>query len=137
VLVVDYDPDILRLVGIKLRRAGFEVLTALDGDQGLAMALSHRPDVLLTEVMLPGRDGLSLVADTRRQLGAAAPITILLSQKGQAADIVAGLACGADDYIVKPFSPRELIARITVALIKAGQRQQSAPARPALAEGGA
>jgi DNA-binding response OmpR family regulator len=121
VLAVDPDPDDLRLIGLKLRQAGFEVLTALDGERGLALVLSSRPEVLLTEVMLPGRDGLSVVAEARRQLGPAAPVAILLSQNGEEADVVAGLRAGADDYIVKPFSPRELIARITVARVRAGR----------------
>jgi DNA-binding response OmpR family regulator len=137
VLAIDYDRDILRLVEIKLRRAGFEVLTTANSDQALATILSHRPDVLLTEVMLPGRDGTSIVAEAKKQLGEAAPIAILLSHKGQEADIVAGLASGADDYIVKPFSPRELIERITVALIKAGRHARPAAPGSAPGEGGA
>jgi DNA-binding response OmpR family regulator len=120
-LVVDYDPDILRLVEIKLRRAGYRVLTAASGDQGLALVRSARPDVLVAELLLPGCDGARLVAETKRELGAAAPIAILLGRGESEADIVAALACGADDYLVKPFSPRELLARITVARVRAGR----------------
>lgn len=126
VLAIDYDPDVLRLVDIKLRRAGFDVLTALSGECGLAAALTRQPDVLLVEVMMPDRDGRSIVADTRSRLGPRAPVAILMSQSGQEADIVAGLACGADDYIVKPFSPRELLERITVALVRAGRHAGAA-----------
>jgi DNA-binding response OmpR family regulator len=133
VVAVDSDLDVLRLIEIKLRRAGFQVLKASDGDQGLAMVLAHRPDVLVTEVMLPGRDGMSLVTEVRRQLGAQAPIAILLSSSGKEADIVEGLSRGADDYIIKPFSPRELIARVMVAAVKAGLHadpKAPAPATP-------
>jgi DNA-binding response OmpR family regulator len=122
---MDYDPDTLRLVDIKLRRAGFEVLTALTCERGLMAALTYHPDVLLAEVMMPDGDGRSIVAEAKRRLGARAPIAILMSQNGQEADIVAGIACGADDYIVKPFSPRELLVRITVALVRAGRQAGS------------
>ena len=128
VLAIDDDPDTLRLIEIKLRRAGFEVRTALVGDHGLAIALTHHPDVLIAEVMLPERDGRSIVAEVKQRLGAAAPIAILMSQNGQAADVVAALAAGADDYIAKPFSPRELLARITVALARAGRHATVASA---------
>jgi two-component system alkaline phosphatase synthesis response regulator PhoP len=118
-LVVDSDPDILRLVEHKLRPAGFEVLTALDGERGLALAMVKRPTVLLAEALLPGLDGLSLVAETRRLLGPTGPVAILLSESEQEADIAAALASGADDYVLKPFSPRELITRIAVARARA------------------
>ena len=121
VLAIDDDPDVLRLIEIKLRRAGLHVRTALTGDQGLAIALAHRPDVLISEVMLPERDGRSIVAEVKRQLGAAAPVAILMSEHGREADIVGALAGGADDYVVTPFSPRELLVRITVALARAGR----------------
>ena len=137
VLAIDYDPDVLRLVDIKLRRAGFEVLTALTGERGLVAALTHHPDVLLAEVMMPDRDGRSIVAEAKSRLGPRAPIAILMSQNGQEADIVAGLSCGADDYIVKPFSPRELLERITVALVRTGRHAGSAMTDAVPAEYGA
>ena len=112
VLVIDDDPDVLHLTEINLRRAGFEVHTALTGDRDLAIALSHRPGVLISEVMMPERDGRHIVAEVKQQLGATAPIAILMSQNGPTADIVDAFACGADDYIIKPFSPRELLVRI-------------------------
>jgi DNA-binding response OmpR family regulator len=129
VLVIDSDPDTLRLIDIKLRRAGFEVLTALSGTDGLAWAAAKRPDVILAEVELSGCDGRALVAEARRQLTGRVPIAILMSRSDAQADIVAALASGADDYIVKPFSPRELMVRINVALARLSQRDElEAPA---------
>lgn len=120
-LVVDDEADILRLIEIKLRKAGFEVMTARDGQEGLTKALAEKPDLMLVDVMMPRMDGYAVVSEVRRSLGDEAPIIILLTARGQEADVVKGLTSGADDYIVKPFSPRELIARINVALIKSGK----------------
>jgi len=120
-LVVDDETDILRLIEIKLKKAGFEVVTARDGQEGLDKALAEKPDIMLVDVMMPRMDGYSVVSEVRQKLGSEAPIIILLTAKGQEADVVKGLTSGADDYIIKPFSPRELIARINVVLIKSGK----------------
>ncbi|HYL44282.1 MAG TPA: response regulator [Ktedonobacteraceae bacterium] len=120
-LVVDDEADILRLIEIKLKKAGFEVTTARDGQEGLDKALAIKPDLLLIDVMMPKLDGYSVVAEVRNVLGAESPIIILLTARGQETDVIKGLTSGADDYIIKPFSPRELIARINVALIKSGK----------------
>jgi DNA-binding response OmpR family regulator len=119
-LVVDDEVDILRLIEIKLRKAGFEVMTARDGQEGLSKALAEKPDLMLVDVVMPKLDGFSLVSEVRKSLGAAAPVIILLTSKGEEADVVKGLSSGADDYIIKPFSSHELIARIQVTLIKHG-----------------
>ena len=121
ILAVDDEEDILRLIEIKLKKAGFEVLTAHDGQAALERALAEKPDLMLVDVMMPGRDGYSVISEVKRQLGAEAPIMILLTARGQEIDVVQGLTTGADDYIIKPFSPRELIARINVVLIKRGK----------------
>lgn len=123
-LVVDDEADILRLIEIKLKKAGFEVTTARDGQDGLTKALTIKPDLMLVDVMMPKMDGYSVVAEVRRELAAEAPIIILLTAKGQESDVIKGLSSGADDYIIKPFSPRELLARINVALIKSGKHNQ-------------
>lgn len=120
-LVVDDETDILSLISIKLKKAGFEVVTARDGQEGLDKALAEKPDIMLVDVMMPRMDGYSVVSEVRQKLGSEAPIIILLTAKGQEADVVKGLTNGADDYIIKPFSPRELIARINVVLIKSGK----------------
>ena len=119
ILVVEDEADILRLVEIKLRRSGFEVLTARDGEAGLALALAERPDVLLCDVMMPKRDGYSVISEVKRLLGEGAPISILLTARGQQADQAQGRACGSDDYIVKPFSPNELVERLNAILARA------------------
>ena len=121
VLAIDDEDDILRLIEIKLTKAGFEVLTARDGQQALERALAEKPDLMLVDVMMPRRDGYSVVSEVKQRLGTEAPIIILLTARGQETDVVQGLTNGADDYIIKPFSPRELIARINVVLIKRGK----------------
>lgn len=121
-LVVDDEADILHLIEIKLKKAGFDVVTARDGQEGLDKALAERPDIMLVDVMMPKMDGYTVVSEVRQQLGSEAPLIILLTAKGQEADVVKGLSSGADDYIIKPFAPRELIARINVIMIKNGRR---------------
>jgi two-component system alkaline phosphatase synthesis response regulator PhoP len=120
VLAVDEEPDVLRLVEVKLKKAGFEVLTARDGEEGLNKAIAEHPDVVLMDVMMPRMDGFTAAGLMKAQVQPA-PIILMLTAKGQENDVVRGLSGGADDYIVKPFAPRELIARINVALIKAGK----------------
>ena len=120
VLAVDDEPDVLRLVEIKLKKAGFEVLTARDGEEGLQKAIAEHPDVVLMDVMMPKMDGFTAAGKIKEQVQPA-PLILMLTAKGQESDVVRGLSGGADDYIVKPFAPRELIARINVALIKAGK----------------
>lgn len=121
VLAIDDEEDIRRLVQIKLSKAGYEVTTARDGEEGVAVAIETRPDVVVTDVMMPGKDGYQIVAELKEKLADAPPVIILLTAKNQKADGMQGLAGGADDYVTKPFSPRELIERIEVALIKAGK----------------
>jgi len=120
VLAVDDEPDVLRLIRIKLQKAGFEVLTATDGEEGLNTAVAEHPDVVLMDVMMPRMDGFTAVGKIKEQMQPA-PLILMLTAKGQESDVIQGLAGGADDYVVKPFAPRELIARINVALIKAGK----------------
>ena len=120
VLAVDDEADVLRLIQVKLQKAGFEVLTARDGEEGVQVAVAEHPDVVLMDVMMPRMDGYTAVGRIKEEMQPA-PIILMLTAKGQEDDIVRGLAGGAEDYIIKPFAPRELIARINVALIKAGK----------------
>jgi DNA-binding response OmpR family regulator len=120
VLAVDDEPDVLRLVEIKLRKAGFEVITARDGQEGLEQAIAERPDVVLLDVMMPRMDGYTAAGRIKAEVQPP-PLVLMLTAKGQETDVVKGITGGADDYIIKPFAPRELIARINVALIKAGK----------------
>ena len=118
VLVVEDEADIRRLVSVKLRGAGYEVSTANDGEEGLAAAVREKPDLLVSDVMMPKKDGYTMVREVREALGPAAPVVIMLTARGQDTDVAAGLDSGADDYIVKPFSPRELVARVQVVMLR-------------------
>jgi len=121
VLAIDDEGDILRLIRIKLEKEGFEVITASDGEEGVEKVLTEEPDIIIVDVMMPGKDGYQVIQEVREELGNDAPPAIILSVRGGAADIARGLAAGAIDYITKPFSPSELIERINVALIKSGR----------------
>ena len=113
VLVVDDEPKIVEVVGDYLRRAGFAVTTAADGRAALATARARPPDLVVLDLGLPGLDGL----DVARELRHAAPVPIImLTARGDETDRVLGLELGADDYLVKPFSPRELLARVRAVL---------------------
>jgi DNA-binding response OmpR family regulator len=116
VLVVDDEPIVAEVVGHYLRRDGFAVVSAADGPSGLAAATDpeHPPQVIVLDVMLPGMDGLE-VCRRLRDSHVTAPI-ILLTARGQEADRIAGLGIGADDYVVKPFSPAEVVARVKAQL---------------------
>jgi DNA-binding response OmpR family regulator len=113
VLVVDDEPKITQVVADYLRTAGFTVSTAADGAGAVTAARAQRPDLVVLDLGLPGLDGLDVARELRR--GSAMPI-IMLTARGDEADRVVGLELGADDYIVKPFSPRELLARIRAVL---------------------
>jgi DNA-binding response OmpR family regulator len=118
VLVVEDEADIRRLVSIKLKGAGYDVSTANDGEEGLAAA-----DLLVSDVMMPKKDGYTMVREVREALGSEAPVVIMLTSRGQHSDVATGLDAGADDYIVKPFAPRELIRRIEVVLLRHEQQR--------------
>ena len=126
ILVADDDEHILELVSLYLRRAGYQVVTARDGDEALAREKDHRPDLLILDVMLPGPDGLQ-VARALRQKGDV-PI-VLLTARGSDVDKIAGLRLGADDYVTKPFNPDELVARVEAVLRRAGPRERTPGAR--------
>ena len=118
VLVVDDDPDIRDIATIKLEQAGLQVLTEADGEAGLAAALEAQPDALLLDWMMPRLTGIEVCARLREDSQTAHTPIILLTAKAQEADIERGFAAGANDYIVKPFSPRELVARVSAALAR-------------------
>ncbi len=115
VLIVDDEPTIAEVVARYLERAGYHTRVALDGDQALAAAAERRPDLVVLDLMLPGVDGLRVMRRLRDQ--DPEPIgVILLTAKGEESDRVVGLRLGADDYVVKPFSPAELVARVDAVL---------------------
>ena len=109
VLVVDDDAPLAEMLGIVLRQEGFDSQACGRGDVALAAFRDYRPDVVLLDVMLPGRDGIDVCKEIRAESGV--PI-VMLTAKGDTVDVVVGLEAGADDYVVKPFKPKELIARI-------------------------
>ena len=112
VLIIEDDEDILELVRYNLSKEGFKTVTANTGEKGLELFRSENPNLVILDLMLPGLDGLDVCRAIRSaQDGSYVPI-IMLTAKGEEADVVSGLELGADDYIVKPFSPRVLIARM-------------------------
>jgi two-component system response regulator ResD len=115
VLVVDDEPTIAEVVSRYLQRAGYETQIAHDGAQALAASAQRRPDLVVLDVMLPGTDGLRLMSRLRDQDGRSLGV-ILLTARGEQADRIAGLRLGADDYVVKPFAPAELVARVDAVL---------------------
>jgi DNA-binding response OmpR family regulator len=123
ILAVDDEDDVRRLIEIKLKKAGFEVVTAVNGQEGLDKAKAERPDLVIMDVMMPVMDGFTAASKIKTEMQDP-PIVIMLTAKGQEDDVMQGLAGGADDYIIKPFAPRELVARVNFALLKAGKRSQ-------------
>src|SRR5262245_17004625 len=116
VLVVDDEKDILELVRYHAQKEGFECLPARDGATALRLAREHRPDVVILDLMLPGLDGLEVCRQLRQDPATRRLPIIMLTAKAEEVDRVVGLELGADDYVVKPFSPRELMARVRAVL---------------------
>ncbi len=112
VLVVDDEPDAVELVSFNLKAAGYEVVTADDGNEAIKRARQHAPDLVLLDVMLPEVDGLEVCKLLRRDPVTSGVPIIMLTAKAAEIDRVLGLELGADDYMTKPFSPRELILRV-------------------------
>jgi DNA-binding response OmpR family regulator len=125
ILVVDDEPTILEVVELYLLREGFKVLTAADGQAALSAVQQQQPDLVVLDLMLPGISGLDVTRLLRA--GGALPI-IMLTARGEETDRVVGLELGADDYVTKPFSPRELVARVKAVLRRA---QPTAAPEPA------
>lgn len=117
ILVIDDEPQIVEICRDYLKSAGFDVLTARDGQSGIALTQRHHPDLIVLDLMLPGMDGLDVCKSLRKEDNI--PI-IMLTARVEESDILVGLELGADDYITKPFSPRELVARVRTVLRRAG-----------------
>ncbi|MGD0901096.1 MAG: response regulator [Thermoguttaceae bacterium] len=126
VLIVEDDEDIRELVSYHLLKEGYQVASVASGEEALAIAGSQPPDLILLDVMLPGIDGMAVCQKLRQAPEMAATAIMMLTAKGEEADIVRGLNLGANDYVTKPFSPRVLLARIRAAL-----RRAEVPAAPA------
>src|SRR5574341_1506493 len=113
ILVIDDEPSITNLVTAYLKPEGYEVYTAADGNAGLKSARAFKPDLIILDVMLPGMDGIELLSRLRRE---SEVYVIMLTARTEETDKIVGLSVGADDYVTKPFSPRELVARVKAAL---------------------
>ncbi len=127
ILIIEDDPSILRGLQLNLGMEGYLVRSASDGETGLSMAKSERPDLVVVDVMLPRLGGLEVVREIRTD-DPDLPV-LILSAKGQETDKVAGLQLGADDYIVKPFGLKELLARIDALLRRRRVRGETGPNR--------
>ena len=123
VLIVEDEVDIADLVMFNLQRAGYEVLKAHDGIAGTEMAIRERPDLIVLDLMLPGRDGYSVFREIRRDARTSNIPVIMLTARAQTEDRIQGLEAGADDYLTKPFSPKELVLRVNAIL----KRTDSSP----------
>src|SRR5690242_13934280 len=125
ILVVDDEPAITNLIGAYLKPEGYEVYIAADGNAGLKAIHAFKLDLIILDVMLPGMDGIELLSRLRRESDA---YVILLTAKTEETDKIVGLSVGADDYVTKPFSPRELTARVKAALrrLQTGIRTEAA-----------
>ena len=116
IILIEDEADILEVIQYNLTREGYKVLTSKDGEQGLAKVRKEAPDLVLLDLMLPGLDGLEVCKKLKED-----PVTrpipiVMVTAKGEESDIVLGLGIGADDYVVKPFSPKELLARVKAVL---------------------
>ncbi len=126
ILVVDDDREIVRLVRTYLERSDYEVLTAYDGETALHILRRERPDLMLLDLMLPGRDGLDVTRVVRGDVGLVAMPIIMLTARVEDHDKIVGLELGADDYVTKPFNPAEVVARVRAVL----RRAQGEPSPP-------
>ena len=113
ILIIDDEPSILSVVTAYLRSEGYDYRTAGDGQEGLSLVKTYKPDLILLDIMLPGIDGIEVLSQLRRESNA---YVIMLTARSEEVDKLVGLSVGADDYLTKPFSPRELMARIKAAL---------------------
>ena len=118
VLVIDDDPVILELLRVNFEIEGFDVICATDGEEGLRRAQADHPDVVISDIMMPRRDGLQVLSDLKGDPDTEDLPVILLSAKAQKSEVQHGLDMGADDYITKPFDPLELIDRLNAVMTK-------------------
>ena len=128
ILVVEDEEDIRELLRFNLEREGYAVLQAPDGRQGLELARSRRPDLILLDLMLPVMDGFAVCRELERDPETSSIPVVMLTARGEAVDRILGLELGADDYVVKPFNVRELLLRIRAIL----RRQSQVQERPVL-----
>lgn len=124
ILIVEDEKDIIKMLDYNLKKEGFKVIDARDGEDALDLAMREYPDLILLDLMLPGIDGLEVCKSLKKETKTASIPIIMLTAKSQESDKVVGLELGADDYISKPFSPRELIARIKAVLRRVTEKEK-------------
>jgi two-component system phosphate regulon response regulator PhoB len=129
ILIIEDDPDIRELLSVSLAKEGWTLVMAADGESGLAALPTSNPDCIVLDIMLPGMDGLEALRTLKSDPSRRKLPVILTTAKGEESDVVAGLELGAEDYVVKPYSPKVLAARIRAALRRTAD-QQSHPPRP-------
>lgn len=123
IMVVEDEEDILELIQYHLTREGYRVVPARTGEEALRLARTGPPNLMLLDLMLPGMDGLEVCRALRREPGKPQVPIVMLTAKGEEADVVSGLEMGADDYITKPFSPKLLMARVAAVLRRTGRNE--------------
>jgi len=134
VLLIEDEPDIVEVIEYNLKRSGFSVLIARDGEHGLETARRDLPDLILLDLMLPGRDGIEICRRLKSERATGAIPIVMVTAKGEEEDIVLGLGIGADDYITKPFGVKELLARVQ-AVIRRGPLSDDERARERVVRG--
>jgi len=122
VVVIEDEPDIVEVITYNLNREGYRVSPAMRGDEGLQLVRNQSPALVILDLMLPGMDGLSVCQNIKSDPLTKDTAVIIVSAKGEEADVVIGLGFGADDYVTKPFSPRELLARVQAVLRRGAPR---------------
>ncbi len=127
ILVVEDEEDILALIHFNLSRAGYRVSCATSGEEALRLVRAHLPDLVVLDLMLPGMDGLEVCRTLKKQPDTARVAVLMVTARGEEADVVAGLEMGADDYVTKPFSPKILLARVQ-AVLRRGEKGLESPA---------
>ena len=124
ILIVEDEKDIVKMLEYNLKKEGFKTLSARDGEDALDLAVRQRPDLVILDLMLPGIDGLEVCKNLKGDTKTASIPVIMLTAKSQESDKIVGLELGADDYMTKPFSPRELIARIKAVLRRVKEKDK-------------
>jgi len=135
IIAIEDEPDILEVVQYNLRREGYEVTGVENGEDGLNLVRKENPDLVLLDLMLPGMDGLEVCRRLKYEAATRSIPVIMVTAKGEESDVVLGLEVGADDYLTKPFGPRELVARVRAVLRRSTFRvEEDGPQRVVLDE---
>ncbi len=124
ILVVDDEKDIVKMLDYNLKKDGYKAVSAYEGEKALDLARREMPDLIILDLMLPGMDGLEVCKMLKKEPKTAHIPIIMLTAKTQEADKVVGLELGADDYVTKPFSPRELLARVKAILRRSKEKEK-------------